>query len=294
VAAKSIKDLEPEDWAVLHAIEKSISDHESVPVKLIERDSLLHHDQVEFRLGRLNYIGFVMRSRFGYILNTAGLDVLALNSFVKKNLISGMGRSIGMGKESDVYEVISDSGRQLVIKFYRIGRISFRATRRSRSYMNPQNQHQWLAINVGAAQTEALGLKKASEAGVTVPEIVARDRHAVLMSEIPGVMLFKCTREDIKRPKFLLRKILENLRKAYKADMINGDVSEFNILYDGTKPWIIDWPQFVPVTHANAKEMLRRDVENSILFFTRKFHFVTSTDDAILYVSGQIDRVKIS
>ena len=114
------------------------------------------------------------------------------------------------------------------------------------------------------------------------------------MSEIHGSMLFKCTREDIKRPKQLLRKILENIRKEYKADMINGDISEFNILYDGMKPWIIDWPQFVPITHANAKEMLRRDVENSILFFTRKFDFVTSIDEAISYVSGQIDRVKIS
>jgi RIO kinase 2 len=160
--------------------------------------------------------------------------------------------------------------------------------------LNPQNQHQWLAINVGAAQTEALGLKQASDAGVTVPDLVARDRHAVLMSEIPGAMLFKCTKEDIKRPKQLLRKILENIRKAYKADMINGDISEFNILFDGLKPWIIDWPQFVPITHANAKEMLRRDVENSILFFTRKFDFVTSIDEAISYVSGQIDKVKIS
>ena len=165
MAAKAIKDLEPEDWAVLHAIEKSITEHESVPIKLIERDSKLHRDQVEFRLGRLNYIGFVMRTRFGYIMNTAGLDVLALNSFVKKNLVSGMGRSIGMGKESDVYEVINESGRQLVIKFYRIGRISFRSTRRSGSYLNPQNQHQWLAINVGAAANGGARLEASKRRG---------------------------------------------------------------------------------------------------------------------------------
>ena len=294
VAAKSIRELEPEDWAVLHAIENAMSDHESVSNKLIEAESLLHHDQVEFRLSRLNYMGFVMRTRFGYILNAAGLDALALNSLVSRNLIASMGKSIGMGKESDVFEVLGDSGRQLVVKFYRIGRVSFRSTRRTRSYTNPQTLHQWLAINIAAAQKEAIGLKKASQAEIDVPELIARDRHAVLMSEIDGKMLFKCSREDIKKPKLLLKKVLEDIKKAYSADMINGDISEFNILFDGVKPWIIDWPQFVPVTHANAPEMLKRDVENAGSFFERKFGIKFVLDDAIAYVKGQKNRIAIS
>jgi RIO kinase 2 len=294
VAAKAIRELEPEDWAVLHAIERSISGHESVSLNAIEGETKLHRDQVEFRLGRLNYIGFVMRTRFGFILNTAGLDAIALNSLVKRNLISSMGKSIGMGKESDVFEVLSDSGKELVIKFYRIGRLSFRSTRRTRSYTSPETQHQWLSINIAAAQKEALGLKRAQEAGIEVPELVARDRHAVLMSEIHGTMLFKCTAEDIKKPKQLLKKILEDLRKAYAADMINGDVSEFNILFDGELPWIIDWPQFVPVSHANAEEMLQRDVQNAASFFERKFGLKYVLEEALDYVKGRKARIRIS
>ncbi len=294
VAAKALRELEPEDWAVLHAIERSISGHESVSLKTIEAESKLHRDQVEFRLGRLNYIGFVMGTRFGFILNTAGLDAIALNSLVKRNLVSGMGKSIGMGKESDVFEALNDSGKKLVIKFYRIGRVSFRSTRRSRSYTSPENQHQWLSINIAAAQSEAVGLKKAQEAGIDVPELVARDRHAVLMSEIEGTMLFKCTTEDIKKPKRLLKKIFEDIRKAYGADMINGDISEFNILFDGEVPWIIDWPQFVPVSHANAQEMLKRDVENAGSFFVRKFELKYSLDEAIEYVKGNRGRLAVS
>lgn len=294
IAAKEIRGLEPEDWAVLHAIEKSMTDHESVSSRMIETETRLHSDQVEFRLGRLNYMGFVMRSRFGFIMNTAGLDALALNSLVKKGFVSSMGKSIGMGKESDVFEVMSDSGREMVIKFYRIGRISFRSTRRTRGYTSPQNQHQWLAINVAAAQRESIGLEKANEAGIDVPEMIARDRHAVLMSEIHGIMLFKCTADDIKSPRRLLRLIINDIKKAYNADMINGDISEFNIMYDGERPWIIDWPQFIPVSHVNSEETLKRDVANAVSFFERKFGLTIELEKVVEFVRGSRKGVSIS
>ncbi len=294
VAAKTIKNLEVEDWSVLEAIEKSISSFESVPLTLIEKETGLHHDQITFRLGRLNYFGFIMRNRFGIIMNTAGLDALAINTFVKKNFVSGMGESIGMGKESDVFEVVNDSGEKSVLKFYRIGRTSFRSTRKMRAYMNPESQHQWLEINIGAAQMEAHGLKKASAAGVNVPEFIARDRHAVLMSEIDGPMLYRVKREEVRRPRELLRSILLNLRIAYtKADMINGDISEFNILYDGEKAWIIDWPQFVSSHHDNAAEILERDVENAISYFRRKFYVKLDTERAVEYVTGKRARLAV-
>jgi RIO kinase 2 len=295
IAAKSLKDLEPEDWTVLRALEKFISEYESVPERIIEKESGFHHDQVLFRLGRLNYFGFVMGSRFGYILNTAGLDALALKTLVTRNFIASMGASIGMGKESDVFEVVSDSGQQSVIKFYRIGRVSFRTTRKTRSYVSSENQHQWLEINVGAAQKEAQGLTQALKAKVNVPRFIARDRHAVLMSEIEGTMLFKCTEEDIKRPRTLMKEVLLNVRRAFtKAKMINGDVSEYNILFDGKIPWIIDWPQFVPTSHSNAAELIRRDVINSISFFRRKFAISVEIEDAVSYVTGKSLKLKIN
>ena len=245
-----------------------------------------------FRLGRLNAFGFVIKTERGYNLVSAGLDALALHSFVKQNLVSGMGRSIGMGKESDVFEVINDSGTRSVIKFYRIGRISFRATRLKRSYSDPKSQHQWLAINIDAAQKEAEGLKMALEAGVRTPNFIARDRHAVLMSEVEGAMLHACREGDVEDPKKLERGILENARKAYVgAGMINGDLSEYNILYDGSYPWIIDWPQYVLKNHPNARELLEHDVANITLFFRKRFEQKLDDKKALKYVSGQIEKI---
>ena len=41
----------------------------------------------------------------GYRLTYLGYDFLAIHSLVKKGVISSVGRQIGVGKESDVYEV---------------------------------------------------------------------------------------------------------------------------------------------------------------------------------------------
>lgn len=289
-AARSIKNLEVEDWTVLEALEKLMSRYESIPVQKIQRETDYFPEQVEFRLSRLNYYGFVMKSQFGYIMNTAGLDLLALHTFVERGLISAMGSSVGMGKESDVFDVINDSGQNSVIKFYRIGRTSFRSTRKTRNYVNASSQHQWLAINIGAAQREAEGLTRAEKAGVSVPEFIARDRHAVLMSKIDGLMLYHCRRTEVEDPAGLLRQILQNLRLAYtKGKMVNGDVSEYNILFDGEMPWIIDWPQYISSTHPNASELLLRDIEKSVAFFRKKFKVELDVTKAESYVLGRSD-----
>lgn len=248
----------------------------------------LSRGKLLFRLGRLNAFGFVKKSERGYNLLSSGLDALALRSFVKQNLISGMGRSIGMGKESDVFEVISDSGTRSVIKFYRIGRISFRATRIKRAYSDPTSQHQWLAINIDAARKESEGLKMAIAAGVRTPKFIARDRHAVLMEEVEGVMLHSCRKGDLENPVKLEKDIFLNARKAYTGPgMVNGDLSEYNILFDGSDPWIIDWPQYVLKDHPNADELLIHDVGNILLFFAKRFGSKLDNDRVLKYTKGE-------
>jgi RIO kinase 2 len=249
----------------------------------------LSKDKLLFRLSKLNAFGFVRKSEHGYTLVTAGLDALALHSFVQRGWISGMGRSIGMGKESDVFEVSSDSGERAVIKFYRIGRTSFRATRIKRSYSTPKS-HQWLEINIDAARKEEEGLKRARGVNVQTPNFIARDRHAVLMQEIEGVMLHTCGKEDIENPMEVLRQIFREAKKAYvDAKMINGDLSEYNILYDGGNCWIIDWPQYVLTDHPNASEILERDVKNITSYFLRKFDENIEVKRAVDYVRGAHD-----
>jgi RIO kinase 2 len=198
-----------------------------------------------------------------------------------------------MGKESDVFDVINDSGENCVIKFYRIGRTSFRSTRKNRTYVDAATQHQWLAINIGAAQKEAEGLTRASQAGVNVPHFMARDRHAVLMSKIYGIMLNSCRSEEVDDPVTLLKQIFTNMRRAYvKGKMVNGDISEFNILFDGA-PWFIDWPQYVTISHPNSKELLQRDISGPTIFFKKRFGVDADNESVLSFVTGKSTRLKV-
>ncbi|MEM2211595.1 MAG: RIO1 family regulatory kinase/ATPase [Nitrososphaerales archaeon] len=291
-AARFLKELEPEDIRVLLAIEKVLRAREQVSADYIANSTKLHVDEVEYRLSRLNAKGFIVKRNQGYSLVSSGLDVIALYAFVKRGLISGMGRALGVGKEADVFEAINDKGDLYAIKFFRIGRISFRDIKRKRAYTSPLYSHQWLVVNMGAAKREYMVLKKLYPIGVAVPEPIAVERHAILMRKVFGSRLSEW--RDIDNPKRVLIEILSNLRKAYiEGGIVSSDLSEYNILYDGEKICIIDWPQAVGKEHPNSLILLDRDVLNILTFFRRKFKIDCPLEAATFYVRGWSDNLPI-
>ncbi len=290
--ARSLARIESEDWAVLYNLEKLISSYEFIPIDQVIKASNLSKEEVEFRLSKLNEMNFVIRGARGYSLVSSGLDAIALNAFVKRNLISAIGKPIGMGKESDVVEAINSMGREYVIKFYRIGRISFRAVRKKRRYVTTFGGHHWLIVNIQAAKKEYDALKKLSPIGVSVPEAIARERHAILMKKIVGSMLSDIKVLDF--PAKVLQDIIDNVKLAYTVGgIVNGDLSEYNILYDGEKVWIIDWPQYVDKDHPNSSILLDRDLLNILRFFNKRFKVDCKLESASFYVRGWSDKLEI-
>ena len=59
------------------------------------------------------------------------------------------------------------------------------------------------------------------------------------------------------------------VRKLYKADLIHGDLSPFNILNFNGKPVLIDFSQATVVRTPNSEELLERDVRNLVHFFKK-------------------------
>jgi RIO kinase 2 len=289
-AARLVRKLEKNDWKVLRALESSIAKGEFTPITYLAGGSHLNEGEVDFRLRRLDAFDLVRSTPSGFALPWAGYDALALKGLVDKGLISGMGMSIGVGKESDVFEVMSDKNEDLAIKFYRIGRISFRDTRRKRAY-HDGGHHQWFLVSSAAAKREFEALQKLYPLGVAVPHALARDRHAILMEKIEGALLVNLP--EIPRASSMLRKILLNVSKAYKGGLINSDLSEFNVLYDGAKIFLIDWPQAVDVLHRNAETLLRRDVHNILSFFKRRHGIACNLEAALEYVKGRTKKLEI-
>jgi len=54
---------------------------------------------------------------------------------VKRGTISGIGRRIGVGKESDIYLATNVEGEELALKLHRLGRVSFRRIKEKRDYL---------------------------------------------------------------------------------------------------------------------------------------------------------------
>ncbi|MCP8310840.1 MAG: hypothetical protein L6N94_05020 [Candidatus Methylarchaceae archaeon HK01M] len=289
---KSLTEIEEKDWIVLHALERLIFSYEVIPPARIIRVSGLDRAEVEFRLNRLNGMKLIVGKGKGYSLVSAGLDAIALNAFVKRNLASALGKAIGMGKESDVIEVINDLGEEYAIKFYRIGRISFRAVRRKRGYTSTLAGHRWLITNMKAAKKEYDALRRLHPIGISVPEAIARERHAVLMRKVEAPMLSDI--EVLDSPKEVLYDILDNIKRAYMVEgIVNSDLSEYNVLYDGERVWIIDWPQYVEKDHPNVSVLLDRDIFNILKFFKKKFKVDCKLESASFYVRGWSEKLEI-
>jgi RIO kinase 2 len=294
VAVQVFKELESEDFRILNIIEAGMSKHEFVPIEQIQRYAKLPMDRIDFTLGKLNKLGLTYRTKEtynGHTLNYAGYDCLAINTLVKAGVIVSFGKSLGVGKEADVYDALNSDSKRIAVKFHRLGRISFRQTRRKRGYTREHST--WLFQSHLAAEREFQAMKLVYENGVSVPEPISQNRHIIAMGMIEGAQLSKY--RDIGKPEEVLKEILRNLRKAYlKAHLIHADISEYNIIMkpDGHL-LIIDWPQAVKTDHANAAELLERDIKNVLTYFNRKFNVELSGKEAYDYVTGKARSLKV-
>jgi RIO kinase 2 len=236
-------------------------------------------------LSKLGLIYSIRGAYVGYTLKYAGYDCLAINALVRSGVLEAFGKSLGVGKEADVYDALNPKGERIAVKFHRLGRISFRQTVRKRGYTT-EHSAGWLFQSRLAAEKEFQALSLLSPFRVAVPEPYSQNRHVIAMGMIEGAELANWKR--LSRPERILKEILRNVRKAFsKAGVIHGDLSEYNIILRPNKHvLIIDWPQFVTKDHPNAQEMLSRDVRNVLQYFERKHRLHVGLEESLNYVVG--------
>lgn len=295
--ALTFKQLVERDITVLHSLERGLKRYEYVPVEFIERSTGLNPAELSLTLRKLHRLRLVERrvgSHSGYRLTTMGFDCLAVHGLVSRGIIVALGDRIGTGKESDVYQALSPTGSRLVIKFHRLGRTSFKQTKRVRTYSSERRAVTWYQESVVAAEREFAALESLVKHGASVPRPIARSRHAVVTDYVEGVELYEY--KEAINPSGMLREILRTVRVAYlKVGIVHGDLSEYNVLVTLTegeeKPLIIDWPQYVYRGHPSAETLLRRDVEYIVRFFRRRYKLGTDAEVAFRYVKGELDAI---
>ncbi|UCH57634.1 MAG: serine/threonine protein kinase [Candidatus Bathyarchaeota archaeon] len=287
-AASLLLELEPEEFRVLQAIELGMADYSYVPMEEILRYAGFPQAEVEFRLGELDKKDLIYRQLDpypGYILNNTGYDILALNALAKGGNLNSLGRSLGVGKEADIYDAITDDGVRVAVKFHRLGRISFRETRKKRDYVSRRSHTPWHYQSRLAAEKEYSVMRQVFQAEVSTPEPLHQNRHALVMGFIDGYNLVDVATLD--DPDGFLSDILQNARMTYRAGVIHADLSEYNIVVQKSgEVLLIDWPQAVPTDHPNAENLLRRDIYNVLRYFERKFKLRRDLEEALDYVKS--------
>lgn len=128
----ALRYLTKEHFRVLTSIEMGMKNHEIVPVDLIASIAKLRAGGIQKILSQLlrhRLIAHDGDSYEGFRLTYNGYDFLALRVFLERNHVTGLGRQIGVGKESDIYIATQEDGQEVAIKFHRLGRTSFRAVK---------------------------------------------------------------------------------------------------------------------------------------------------------------------
>jgi RIO kinase 2 len=291
--AGTFRSLRPADLRILLGVELGMTSREYVPVSRIVRYANLLEEEVlkcvpELVDKRLMASGITAELGYaGFRLTFLGYDCLALNALVRRGVVEALGNPLGLGKESDVYDAKGKRGTRIALKFHRLGRISFRQTRRTRGYVAERSHTSWIYQARMAATREFAALRRARRAGVPVPKPIGQNRHLVAMGMFEGLELSKAI--PLSHPKTVLRRVLLKLRCLFcNAHLVHGDLSEYNILMtESGKFTLIDWPQSVSSDDPRADLLLRRDVSNIVNFFQKRYGVFVPVEDALDFVKGK-------
>lgn len=292
--------LSKDDFRVLTAVEMGMRNHEIVPAELITRiaslkhggtykvmknllkHKLLHHDSSKYDGFRLTYLGY---------------DFLAIKTLVNRGIFTSVGRQIGVGKESDIFEVANEDGTIFAMKLHRLGRTSFRAVKSKRDYLKHRSSFNWLYLSRLAALKEYAFMKALQEHGFPVPNAVECNRHCVIMSLVQGYPLVQV--KKLQNPDTVFEKIIGVIVRLAEHGLIHCDFNEFNIMIDDDESiTVIDFPQMVSVSHTNAQMYFDRDVECIFKFFRKRFNLTYEENlgdsDGTDLVSDVSDRLNFS
>lgn len=211
----------------------------------------------------------------------------ALYKLVADGHVRAVGGVVSSGKEANVVEA---DGRdaEVALKIYRVATSSFGEMRR---YLEGDPRFEGARskkeLVVEWVRREFSNLRRASDAGVRVPEPVAHERN-VLVTEFvgeDGVRAPRLQEVEIENPETCYEVVVEYASRLYDAGIVHGDLSEYNVLVHDGELVVIDMGQTVTVEHPRADDMLEKDCENVARFFS-SLGVETSRDEVLKRVTG--------
>ncbi len=273
------KEMGRHSWKILDAIFRNLWDYEFVPLQTIASQARISEEKARHILRYMSDKRIVVNKQTEYEGSTftfAGLSLYSLYRLVRRGHVTALGKKMGEGKESAVYNCYSEKYGECVIKFHKVGHTSFKKVKEKRDY----GDLHFSVLAIRSARNEYRTLRKLQ--GLAVPEVYAWEGNAVLMQLIDAKELYRIRLEN---PEDVLDMILDEVAKFYRRGVVHGDLSQYNVLVSEEGIWIIDFPQSVEVSTPGWEELLKRDVKNILQYFARVYRIekdINSVLDKIL------------
>lgn len=271
--ASLFKYTEEQEWRVLTAVEMGQRNHELVATELVTSIAGLRgtvHHILEGLL-RNKLVSHEGKPYDGFQLTKTGYDFLALHTLVKRGTISHLGPLIGQGKEADVYVAYGKDEKPLIVKFHRIGRVSFRKAKDTRDYLSGKHTSSWLYLSRLSAQREFQNMEGLHALNFPVPEAIDYSRHCVVMSRIEGNLLNNIS--ELRDPEHVFNEIIDTSVNLLKIGVVHADFTQFNIIVNekDESMTLIDFPQCLKYTDPEAEEKFNHDLNELRKFFLLRF-----------------------
>ncbi|KXH69103.1 RIO1 family protein [Colletotrichum salicis] len=235
---------------------------------------------------------------------------MILLQMINRGIVSEIHGAISTGKEANVYHAIlhpeGDSPNvQRAIKVYKTSILVFKDRERyiagehrfQKGFDKSSNRKMvklW-------AEKEFRNLRRIHAAGIPCPEPISLKLHVLAMGFLgdkkgwayPRLRDANLTGDDVDEQwRALYIQLLGLMRRIYQiCRLVHADLSEYNILYNAGKLYIIDVSQSVEPDHPRALEFLRMDIKNVGDFFRRKgvdtlsdrsiFDFISAADGPV-------------
>lgn len=218
--------------------------------------------------------------------------LMTVYDFLNKGVIDEIYGVVSAGKEARVYWGRDRKGNELAIKIYLTISAEFKSGKLPYLEGDPRFTHikrDVRSIVYAWAKKEFKNLQRAHRVGVRVPEPRAIRNNVLIMEFIgeEGYTAPLLKQASLKNPEKTYQRLLNYVEKLWReAELVHGDLSEYNIMIWHDEPVLFDVSQAVLVGHPMAEQFLRRDLENLHRHFKNLGVDVLSVDDAYRRVIG--------
>jgi len=216
--------------------------------------------------------------------------LMVLYKLISNGLLDTIDYPVSTGKEANVFHATARGGGSLAVKIFRVNTATFRSFM---TYIHGDPRFQAVRQNrrdivYAWTQKEYKNLQRMQQAEVRVPNALAYHSNVLVMDFIgeggtPAPLLKDKPPAD---PQAAFEDVCENYRRMYRgAQLVHGDLSEFNILNLNEELFVIDVAQSVLLRHPMNRELLERDARNLTRFF-RKHGVATTPEETLLALKG--------